>query len=53
MIAGIVGLLLNATYIDVFVASKVAETFWALVGILLAITYGINQKTKPAKTKKK
>ncbi len=34
--AAIVGLLVNAFYIDVFVASKVAYTFWILVAILLA-----------------
>lgn len=36
-IAGTIGLLLNATYIDVFVASKVAYTFWAVQGVLMAI----------------
>jgi hypothetical protein len=35
--AGTIGLLLNAVYIDVFVASKVAYTFWLLQGIFLAI----------------
>ncbi|GAJ25028.1 unnamed protein product, partial [marine sediment metagenome] len=30
------GLLINALYIDVFEASKVAFTYWALVGVLLA-----------------
>lgn len=35
-IAGSVGLLLNAVYIDVFAASKVAQTYWALTGIVLA-----------------
>lgn len=29
----IIGLLINASYIDVFAASKVAFTFWALAGI--------------------
>lgn len=37
VIGGTLGLLLNATYIDVFVASKVAYTFWALQGIALAV----------------
>lgn len=36
MVAACIGLLLNASYIDVFVASKVAFTFWALMGIALA-----------------
>lgn len=36
-IAGaIVGMLVNGMYIDVFEASKVAYTFWALMGILFA-----------------
>lgn len=34
--AGSIGLLLNALYIDVFAASKVALTYWALVGLVLA-----------------
>ena len=34
--AGSLGLLLNATYIDVFAASKVAMTYWAVVGLVLA-----------------
>lgn len=32
------GLLLNAAYIDVFTASKVAESYWMLTGIALAIS---------------
>ena len=35
--AGTIGLLVNAMYIDVFVASKVAYTFWLLQGIFLAV----------------
>ncbi|MFC1653812.1 O-antigen ligase family protein [Patescibacteria group bacterium] len=53
MLAAIIGLLLNASYIDVFAASKVAETFWAYVGLLMAITYGIKTKSKKAKQTKK
>lgn len=34
--AAIIGLLVNAVYIDVFEASKVAYTFWILMAILLA-----------------
>jgi len=34
-----IGLLINALYIDVFEASKVAFIFWALTGILLASLY--------------
>jgi hypothetical protein len=33
--ASVFGLLINAVYIDVFEASKVAFSFWALMGILL------------------
>lgn len=36
-IAALCGLLLNAIYIDVFEASKVAMTFWSLVGITVAV----------------
>ena len=35
--AGTAGLLLNATYLDVFVASKVAYTFWLFQGVTLAL----------------
>ena len=41
MVAGTIGLLLNASYIDVFAASKVAETYWAMVGLLLAIIFTV------------
>jgi hypothetical protein len=36
LIAASFGLLLNAYYIDVFAASKVAMSYWLLVGIVLA-----------------
>ncbi len=36
-VAAVFGLLVNAIYIDVFEASKVAYTFWILAGILLAL----------------
>lgn len=36
-LGSIFGLLINATYIDVFAASKVAYTFWAFAGITLAL----------------
>ena len=36
-IAGTIGLLVNAIYIDVFAASKVAFTFWALAGVVTAL----------------
>ncbi len=34
-----VGLLLNALYIDVFAASKVAQTYWTIAGIFLGYLY--------------
>lgn len=44
-VAGTIGLLLNAIYIDVFESSKVALTYWALAGLLLA-TIPLNTKSK-------
>ncbi len=39
------GLLLNAVYIDVFAASKVAFTYWTVTGLVLALYYlGRNQQ---------
>jgi len=38
-IAASIGLLLNAFYIDVFEASKVAEMYWAMAGIALALPH--------------
>lgn len=35
LLGGSIGLLLNAIYIDVFAASKVAESYWALSGLFL------------------
>lgn len=42
--AATIGLLLNAIYIDVFEASKVAMTFWSLAGIVAALSV-INSPT--------
>lgn len=36
-LGGLIGLLLNATFIDVFEASKVAIVFWTLAGIAVAL----------------
>lgn len=33
--SGSIGLLLNAAYIDVYASSKVAETYWAISGLLI------------------
>ncbi len=35
-IGGSIGLLLNAIYIDVFAASKVAQTYWTVSGVVIA-----------------
>lgn len=43
--AASIGLLLNATYIDVFASSKVAFTYWALAGAILAYNNHV-KKTK-------
>lgn len=37
LMAGTIGLLINALYIDVYAASKVAFTYWALTGFAFAI----------------
>lgn len=47
--AGIAGLLVNASYIDVFEASKVAFTFWAIVGATLAVAMKYQKKLKVPK----
>jgi len=47
-IAASIGLLANASYIDVFASSKVAFTYWALAGALLAYNQ-LSIKTVPAK----
>jgi O-antigen ligase/polysaccharide polymerase Wzy-like membrane protein len=50
----IVGLMVNALYIDVFESSKVAYTYWSLIGIILALALVTGEtKTKIAKPKKK
>ena len=47
-----VGLLVNALYIDVFESSKVAYTYWSLMGILLAMANLIlNKQSKKQKIK--
>jgi hypothetical protein len=46
LFAATIGLLVNAFYIDVFVSSKVAYTFWILVAILLStIKLSTSKKT--------
>src|SRR3989344_577480 len=47
MVAASIGLLFNAFYIDVFAASKVAEMYWALVGLTLGIMYVSRTKSAP------
>ena len=48
-IGATIGLLINATFIDVFAASKVAYTYWSMTGILLAYS---QLKTMPVQMKK-
>lgn len=48
-IGATIGLLINATFIDVFAASKVAYTYWSITGILLAYS---QLKTIPVQIKK-
>jgi len=43
---GLVGLMVNASYIDVFEASKVAYTFWLVSGILIAYLQTYKYKTQ-------
>src|SRR3989339_1329860 len=44
-IFGLIALLINATYIDVFEASKVAYTFWTVAGLFIGYV-GLNSKLK-------
>lgn len=48
--SGSLGLLLNATYIDVYAASKVAFTFWALTGVFVAYYQIVEKQTKITKS---
>jgi len=41
---GLVALMINASYIDVFEASKVAYTFWLIAGIFIGYLYLANKK---------
>lgn len=45
-LAGSIGLLINAIYIDVYAASKVAQTYWALGGLVVATYLVLNDKIK-------
>lgn len=47
-IGGSIGLLINATYIDVYASSKVAYTFWGLTGILLSYLAIVEKQTNLA-----
>jgi O-antigen ligase len=48
-IAATLGLLINAGFIDVFAASKVAFYYWSLTGILFAIVLMQKQLSPPKK----
>lgn len=47
---GFLGLFVNASYIDVFEASKVAYTFWLVAGIFIAAIPLFIKKTEPSKS---
>ncbi len=53
-IAGTIGLLGNAVYIDVFAASKVAQVFWGMTGMFIAYYYLVQSEksAEPEKAKK-
>jgi hypothetical protein len=48
VLGGSIGLLLNAIYIDVFAASKVAESYWALSGLFVGYVTLRDQKNAAA-----
>ena len=45
-IAITIGLLVNAIYIDVFESSKVAYTYWSIIGLSLALSYLLEKNEK-------
>jgi len=47
LLAATVGLLINAFYIDVFASSKVALTYWALVGLTLGYLHLLRPEPEP------
>lgn len=51
VLAGFGGLLVNATYIDIFEASKVAFVFWMFMGIFIGYIYSLPNKKKLANKK--
>ncbi len=42
-LSGSVGLLLNAVFIDVYAASKIAFSYWAITGITLAVMHKLSR----------
>lgn len=52
-VSGSIGLLINAFYIDVFEASKVASVYWALAGLGLAVVTLTGQLSPGPKAKVK
>ncbi len=50
LLFSIFGLLINATYIDVFEASKIAYNFWMVLGLYMGYT-GLRQAAQPAAKK--
>lgn len=49
VLAGFFGLLINATMIDIFEASKVAYVFWMVMGITIGYITNLNPKLKAKK----
>ncbi|NMB57489.1 O-antigen ligase family protein [Candidatus Beckwithbacteria bacterium] len=50
-IAMTLGLLINATLIDVFEASKVAYFFWSMIGFFLALVFLVEREDKKKESK--
>ena len=48
---GFIGLFINAGYIDLFEASKLAYTFWCLAGIFFAASPFFMKKVKTSELK--
>lgn len=53
LVAGSIALMINASYIDVYAASKVAFSYWGIVGLILTILALPKNKKLLIKSKKK
>lgn len=52
-VAGSLGLLVNAVYIDVYASSKVALTYWMIAGVTMGLLYQSLEQRKPKINKKR